>query len=528
MSYRKKIIVVIICSVITQVTIAADVPPPPSVDPGQYEANVFPVDTSTLPAQELTLNEAIVLALRYNRTIKNSYLQRITDKWALYVARDEFRPDADLNAFLGATDTVDKTTSIRTRTYIRDFSPTARLRLRTGGSLSATWNNSYIRSKDNAGGVGIPSHTSGINLSFSQPLLKGGGLEVAQASQVIAERQEQVNLLNLKSTLIDTITSVIQSYRSLIQTKRAYEISKNSLERTKKLLEVNNLLIESGRMAAVERIQAEADLARGELDLRTSENSLDAARLNLLRVLDIDRNTKIDIIEDLEIEEIDLEFDKLKTIAFSERTDYIQSKLGILNAKLNLVLAKNNKLWELELTATYDNVLTDPSRQEVSRNLGQVSEADFAVGLGLRIPFGDYTLAQGVSNARVSLQSQQLSLIELKDEILIGLEDQIRDINIRHEQVRLAKRSRELAEKTLEIENEKLRAGRSSNFELVSFQSALVDAENSEVDAIIANLNALTSLDQFLGTTLDTWGIEIQDVSRFADINEISGIPIEP
>ena len=511
----------------TQLTNAADAPPPPSIEPDEYSYKYDNVNTSTLPVQTLTLNEAIALALRHNRTIKNAYLQRITDKWALYVARDEFRPNLDINATVGAADTVDKATSIRTRKYSTEYSPTASLKLRTGGNLSATWSNSYTRSKDDAAGIGTPSHTSGISLTFTQPLLKGGGLEVAQANQVIAERAEQVNLLSLKSTLIDTISSVIQTYRSLIQAKRAYEISKNSLERTRQLLEVNNLLIESGRMAAVEKIQAEADLARGELDLRTSENSLDAARLNLLRVLDIDKNTKIDIVEDLKVEDIDLDFEKLKSIAFSERSDYLQSKLGILDAKLNLVVAKNNKLWELDLSANYENSLTNRSRHTVSRNLGDIRDADYSVGLGLKIPFGDYTLEQGVSDARVALQNRQLSLIELKDEILIGLEDQIRDINIKHEQVRLAKNSRELAQKTLEIENEKLRAGRSSNFELVSFQNSLVDAENSEINAIIDYLNALTSLDQFLGTTLDTWGIEIQNVSRFTDVNEISGLPEE-
>ncbi len=526
MSHQNQLILVVIYIFISKIGMAAEiVAPPPSIEPNQYEHRQSNLKISKLPIQKLSLNEAIALALSHNRTIKTAYLQRITDKWSLYVARDEFRPHLDLDISTTAADTIDKSTGTRTRTYTTSYSPTASLALRTGGSLSATWNNSYTRSKDDDAGVGTPSHTSGISLSFSQPLLKGGGLEVAQASQVQAERAEQVNLLSLKSSLISTITSVIQAYRSLVQTKRAYEISKDSLERTRKLLEVNKLLIDAGRMAAVESIQAEADLARGELDLRTSENSLDAARLALLRILDIDKYSRIDIIEDLDINEVDLNFDKLQTIAFAERTDYLQAKLGLLDSQLNLILAKNNKLWELGLTASYSNTLTNRSRHEVSRNLGEISEADYSLGMSLKIPFGDYTLEQTVVNARIALKNQQLALIELKDEILIGLEDQIRDINIKFEQVRLAKRSRELAEQTLFIENEKLRAGRSSNFELVSFQNSLVTAENSEVDAIIAYHNALTSLDEFLGTTLDTWGIEIQNITRKSDINKISDIP---
>ena len=78
--------------------------------------------------------------------------------------------------------------------------------------------------------------------------------------------------------------------------------------------------------------------------------------------------------------------------------------------------------------------------------------------------------------------------------------------------IELARRSRELAEETLEIEQSKLAQGLTSTFRLTSVEDDLVRAQNGELDATIAYLNALTALDRTLGTTLRTWGIDIESL----------------
>jgi outer membrane protein TolC len=47
-------------------------------------------------------------------------------------------------------------------------------------------------------------------------------------------------------------------------------------------------------------------------------------------------------------------------------------------------------------------------------------------------------------------------------------------------------------------------------FELVRLQNDLEQARNVELNATIDYLNALTRLDQVLGTTLDTWQVTIE------------------
>jgi outer membrane protein TolC len=63
--------------------------------------------------------------------------------------------------------------------------------------------------------------------------------------------------------------------------------------------------------------------------------------------------------------------------------------------------------------------------------------------------------------------------------------------------------------KKIQIEREKLTLGRSSNFQVISFEADLRHAENTRLNALIAYLNAQVELDLQLGLTLDTWKISL-------------------
>ena len=87
----------------------------------------------------------------------------------------------------------------------------------------------------------------------------------------------------------------------------------------------------------------------------------------------------------------------------------------------------------------------------------------------------------------------------------------IRDVRSRWRQYEIAGRARDLSRKKLEFEREKLQAGRSSNFQVLSFETDLRNAENARLNALIGYLNAQTELDQRLGMTLKSWDIALND-----------------
>ena len=88
------------------------------------------------------------------------------------------------------------------------------------------------------------------------------------------------------------------------------------------------------------------------------------------------------------------------------------------------------------------------------------------------------------------------------------------NVSVALRRIDLAGDARDLAERTLEVERLKLQQGLSSSFQIGRFEDDLVNAQRQELNAVVGYRGALDSLSRTLGTTLDRWGIEIEQVGR--------------
>lgn len=459
--------------------------------------------TNSVPApdagREMTLADCVRIALKENKTIKSAYLDRIVQKYELRVAEDKFTPKMTITpGVLRASTTNSGAGTYATTTA--DIVATVSETLPTGATINLTASNYFTNTNTNGS-----SGSYGWNVSLNQPFLKGGGLDVASASVRTARIAELNNILSLKTTIMDTLTAVITSYRDYVRALKELEISRQSFERGKELVDINRELITAGRMAEIDLVQSEADVASREYNLLAAENSTDAARLALVKVMDIDKNSRIIPIESINVEPIPYELAQAKQLALEHRPDYRSTLLGVESSRISLMLAKNNQLWDLSLTAGYG--------QNYARYGGAMrSNSDnelWSAGLRLSIPFGDMTIYQGYLNASISLEKLELGLVKQQEAIEIEVQDRMRDAEMKMRQVKLARLALQLSEKKVEVETEKLKVGRSTNFQLVSYQNDLVNAQNNELNSIINYLNALTSIERTLGITLDRWGIAI-------------------
>ena len=458
--------------------------------------------------KEMTLADCVFLAVRNNRGIESAYLDRVVQKYDLKVAEDEFVPDLTIGPSVQHSSTGDGDN--RSYTNSRDISAQVTERIPTGGQFSFTWGDSVDRIID--GEPAQDTYGSSWSLSFQQPLLRGGGITVNTASLETARFNEQINVLSLKSIISETITSAILAYRNFLQAQEQLDISRRSLLMAKDLLDVNKALIDAGRMAKVEIVQSEADVANKEFSLTQAENAMDAARLSLLKVIDMDKHTMIVPTEKIVADPVHPDPKKCLQLALKNRRDSQQALLTLEISELNLILAKNNRLWDLSLEGAYGITGADTERYVDAFKKSQSSDrSQWNVGLKLTIPIGDLTRKQRILSAEIALKKEHIRLKELKENIEIEVQDAVREVEMKLRQVELARQARELSERKLEIEKEKLRAGRSSNFQLVTFQNDLVSSQNNELNVNIAYLNALTALDKTLETTLDTWQVEVKE-----------------
>ncbi|WEZ89497.1 TolC family protein [Pseudomonas sp. NyZ480] len=452
-------------------------------------AKAFAVDVGEELALELV--DAIALALRDNRAIRSAYLERIAQKFDLRVARDHFAPQLTLKArFLGSRNQDD-------RYREAEVTPSASLLTPYGTRLSLDWAYGQTRAEE-AGN----RYRDGANLMVVQPLLRGAGRAVASAPLRQARLTEQTNRLALKDSVAQVITDTIKVYRDLLQAQEQLRIARDSLARARQLVEVNQALIAAGRMAAFEIVQAEAEVANQELALQGSLNQLHARRLALAQTLGIALSTPLRATEKPVVRPLQVDGQQAIGKAEAMQPAYLMQLIAGEQAAIDLQVARNDQRWDLSLVSGATQARARPGKDKAWEHY---------VGLELDIPIGDLSRRQKEVRAQVALENHQVSLAESHQQLQRDVANAVRDINVRWRQLEIAGRALALSRRKLQIEQEKLAVGRSSNFQVLSFENDLRTAQSIHLDATIAYLNAQAELDQTLGTTLDSWDVTLND-----------------
>ncbi|MGZ2402764.1 TolC family protein [Rhizobium ruizarguesonis] len=470
--------------------------PRPDADTTSDVHQAAPVTAANPPlfsGKKLTLEDAVFLGLRNNRTIRSAYIDRVSQKFGLRVAEDRFNPQFGINGdFARQSIAGVESTTLK-------VSPTVSLLTQTGAALNFAWNTS-TNWQDAANGF-----SSAAQIGITQPLLRGAGAEINLAPVQTAQLGELVNKLRLKTTVSETIAYIIQAHRSLLTDQLQLQIAQASLDRSADLLTINNALITAGRMAPMETVQTQADIESQKLAVLQARQTLENDRLTLLDLLALDLSTKIVAVETIDPKKVNTNIAKLLPIALQERQDYLGQAYVIEQKRLGITVAKNEQLWDVSLYAN--------ARLGNQYNQGSGSEriANLTAGLKFAIPINDLSRQQQLVDADTGYQSATLQLEVLRTGVELQVRGTAAQIDLLWQQLSVAEKSRDLALQAVTVEKAKLNAGRSTTFQVRSLEGNLRDSETQLLNARIGYLNALTQLDLQLGTTLATWHIDLKD-----------------
>ena len=451
---------------------------------------------------ELTLNDVIILGLENNRTIKNQYLERIVQRQDLIVAEDKFNPNFTPNLSINWSDITQGNSTVMSNGL--RLSAGLVIKIPTGGELNMSWvGQRQQQNYQGSGGSDRDVLRQNLELTFKQPLLRGAGQRVNRADIEIARITETINLLDLKSTLIDKTTEIIISYRRVLQAQEEVKIDLQALENAKKTVENTQFLIDAGRIAKAELITVQSQVADQEIALLSSRNNLRQRRLDLLELLDIDEDVNIIASQNLEIQPPTLDIDRIRQSILEHQPSYLKAKLNLENAKTQLVIDENKRRWNIDLETV---VRHDPAPY-ANNNKTQLS-----AGLTFSKALGDRSIERDFQRSRVDVLKLENDLKETIQKVNTEVTKNLQDIELNFKKVELSRQATKLAELQLSNEVEKIKLGFQGRrlLDLVDFQSKLNEAQNNELNAKIDYLNALTNLEKNLGITLDTLGITLE------------------
>jgi outer membrane protein TolC len=202
------------------------------------------------------------------------------------------------------------------------------------------------------------------------------------------------------------------------------------------------------------------------------------------------------------------DWNELTRLAEQRRPDIVELKIVTEADQVRLLLARNQTLPQLNAVAAYTwNGLSGemPSGERVATAAGQYTS--WSMGVNFSVPLG---FRQG----RAMVRQQELLIARdqanVEEEVHVAqhqIAATIRDLDSAYEQYLAYRDTRAAAEINLQLQNEKLRAGRGIYLDVLQALNDWGNAVTSEAQQLLTYNIALAALERQTGTILETHGV---------------------
>lgn len=490
--------------------------------------------------KELTLEECIVKALKNNLTVKIQVLnpeishQSLRGAWEKYFPTMSFsygksKTDSPSYSWLDASDTV----QTESNSWSAQFSQA----LPIGGTFSVSVDNSKYDTNRSFQTIN-PRFNSTIRFTLNQPLLKGFGVKTANKEIRVARNNRSISRQQFRSTLMETVYNVEDAYWNLVYSIGNLKVSQQSLDLAKEQLRKNKRSVEVGVLAPIEIKNAEAEVATREADILQAEASVRSAEEQLKRIINFDMGADegqyaLVPVDEPKFKERPVELKNAIKTAFEFRPDLEQSRLSLKNRKIEYGYTKNQLLPDLSLQASYwspgvsgtriiyqdgdplTGIIVDTipgAGGDALKDALKILYPNWSFSLNLSIPLANIVSRSQFKLARMQMKQTELQLLDTQQQVLLDIKTAVRNVRTNYKRVLAYRLARELTEKKLEAEEQKLKVGNSTNFQVFLTQRDLANARSSELRAVIDYNLSLAYFDKALGVTLKEKNIKLDEV----------------
>ena len=115
------------------------------------------------------------------------------------------------------------------------------------------------------------------------------------------------------------------------------------------------------------------------------------------------------------------------------------------------------------------------------------------------------------TEAAIGLRRAKTSLRREEQRVILDVRAAVRDLGSSIEGIQAAERNRVAQSETLDAEQERLRLGDSTPFQVLEHEEDLAEAERQLIRSLQVHRNAIADLDQAQGTLLDRLNISVRD-----------------
>jgi HAE1 family hydrophobic/amphiphilic exporter-1 len=373
------------------------------------------------------------------------------------------------------------------------------------GNLSETYGNN-----------GLPFDNSSANtgVTLTQPLLKNFWIDSTRLNIRVAKNKLLQSEQGLRQQLITSVTAVANAYYELIYAKQNVQVQQEALDLAQTQLDQDNQRVQIGTLAVLSVQQDESQVAQSKANLIAAQSTLDTDQNTLKNLLTDNysqwHDTDIQPAETLEapVQRFDLQ-DSWDT-GMGERPDLLQARLNVEQQGIQLKYYRNQLLPELDLTGAYGY---NGAGREFDNAVDQTGEGNapfYSYGAKMTIPLGNIGPRNQYKATKATLQQYELLFKQLEQNILVEIDNAVKQAQSAYESVEATKQARIYAAAALDAEQKTYAVGKATTFEVLQYQNSLTTARSQEIRALANYNEALANLAAQEGATLERNDITIE------------------
>jgi outer membrane protein TolC len=341
-----------------------------------------------------------------------------------------------------------------------------------------------------------------LSASFTQPLLRGAGREIAQENLTQAERDALYQIRSFNRFRQSFVVSIISDYYFVLQQRDMVTNAENNYKRVAESAARLEMEAEAGRRNRFEVDQAEQNVLNAKNDyvraVERYEQQLDEFKIRL--ALPTDANVAIDqnelrALEAMGVSEPNYTVEAAIKTAMVSRLDLANSFDSVDDAVRKVEVAANGLGADLNLVGSA--AVNSTERTEFERL--QFHKGNYSLGVNADLPLDRLAERNIYRESLIALQQRQREYDNSVDAVKLDVRQAYRQLQESAERYKIQKNSTELAAKRVESTSLLLEAGRLTTRDLLDAQTALLQAQNGLTAALIDHTIAKMSFFRDIG-----------------------------
>ena len=353
------------------------------------------------------------------------------------------------------------------------------------GSASRSVNNttqeySNGTSVDVTGAVS-KNYAAGINLNWTI----FDGLKMFASLDQLKELHK-AGESNYKLTVEQNINDILSTYYDIVRQKQVLEATQRSVTISEERLKITQSQKDVGTASKFDVLRAQVDLNGDKSMLMNQELTLQQAKTRLNQLLGRDIKTEFDVVDTIDVKS-DLSYNDLFSVTMKKNNQLLLAKQNKNVAQAQLRLERGDLFPIISLNLGYNY-----SRSESGAGFFKSSNTTgitYGVSASFNL-FDGLNTRRRIENAEVSIESSELALKQVKDQVKALFENTYLKYQNSLQLVKLESENYKAAEENSDIALEKLKVG---SITPVDFRQVQLDLMNAKSRLLSAEYDAKTS-----------------------------------